>query len=415
LIAGFPINPLDRAGLLRVFCACDSGGEGFARIFLWHSNLKPVTKSKKLQSAPDTSGGIFDVASKQQTLKSIEDQMGLEGFWDRQEKAQALVTESHRLKSVVDPLVKFNRELEDVRTLLELVDASDEDEAAEYVGEIVEASKALKARLDTLELQSFLSGKMDGKNAFLSINAGAGGTESCDWADMLLRMYTRWAERSGYTVEIDDLAPGDEAGISHASIRLIGPNAYGFAKAERGVHRLVRISPFDSNARRHTSFCAVDVVAEVDDDVDIEINEKDLRIDTYRSSGKGGQHVNKTDSAVRMTHLPTGVVVACQRERSQHKNRAEAMRMLKSRLYERREDEKRAEMERFYGEKGDIGWGNQIRSYVFQPYQMVKDLRTGVETSNVQAVMDGDLNRFIHAWLRAGGPMTRNKDVKVED
>ena len=304
----FSINPLDRAGLLRVFCACDSGGEGFARIFLWHSNLKPVTKSKKLQSAPDTSGGIFDVASKQQTLKSIEDQMGLEGFWDRQEKAQALVTESHRLKSVVDPLVKFNRELEDVRTLVELVDASDEDEAAEYVGEIVEASKALKARLDTLELQSFLSGKMDGKKTLSSASTrGAGGTESCDWADMLLRMYTRWAERSGYTVEIDDLAPGDEAGISHASISPHRPQCLWICEGRaRGCTDWCGSAPLIPMRAATPLSAPFDVVAEVDDDVDIEINEKDLRIDTYRSSGKGGQHVNKTDSAVRMTHLPTG-------------------------------------------------------------------------------------------------------------
>jgi peptide chain release factor 2 len=255
---------------------------------------------------------------------------------------------------------------------------------------------------------------MDRNNAILSINAGAGGTESCDWADMLLRMYTRWAERNGYTVEVDDIAPGEEAGISSASIRILGLNAYGYAKAERGVHRLVRISPFDSNARRHTSFCAVDVIAELEDDIDVDIKDEDLRVDTYRASGKGGQHVNKTDSAVRMTHLPTNIVVQCQNERSQHKNRATALKMLKSRLYEKYEDEKRAEMERFYGEKGEIGWGNQIRSYVFQPYQMVKDLRTGVETSNIQQVMDGDLNRFIHAWLRAGGPIGRNKEANIE-
>ena len=220
-------------------------------------------------------------------------------------------------------------------------------------------------------------------------NAGAGGTESCDWADMLLRMYTRWAERQGYATEILDLIPGEEAGISKATLSIKGDNAFGYARAERGVHRLVRISPFDSNKRRHTSFCAVDVIAEVDDDIDIEIRPEDLRIDTYRASGKGGQHVNKTESAIRLTHTPSGIVVACQNERSQHKNKATAMKMLKSRLYEKIEDEKRSEMEKFYGDKGEIGWGNQIRSYVFQPYQMVKDLRIGVENGNVQAVMDG--------------------------
>lgn len=256
-------------------------------------------------------------------------------------------------------------------------------------------------------MQSFLSGPHDAKNAILTIHSGAGGTESCDWADMLLRMYTRWAERSGYGVEIQDLQPGEEAGISRATIRIEGDNAYGFSKAERGVHRLVRISPFDSNKRRHTSFCSVDVIAEVDDDIEIDIKDEDLRIDTYRASGKGGQHVNKTDSAVRLTHLPTGVVVACQNDRSQHKNKATAMKILKSRIYEKMEDEKRSEMEKFYGEKGEIAWGNQIRSYVFQPYQMVKDLRTHQETSNIQGVMDGDLDAFVHAWLRAGCPVGR--------
>jgi peptide chain release factor 2 len=228
-------------------------------------------------------------------------------------------------------------------------------------------------------------------------------------------MYIRWAERRGYKVEIEEVSEGEGAGISSATIRIEGPNAYGYAKAERGVHRLVRISPFDANDRRHTSFASIDVVAEIDDDVNVEINEADLRVDVYRSSGKGGQHVNKTESAVRLTHLPTGIVVACQRERSQHKNRDLAMKILRARVYEKTLDDKRAEMERFYGEKGDIGWGNQIRSYVFQPYQMVKDLRTGVQTGNIQAVMDGDLDAFVNAWLRAGGPRSRNKDIKMED
>lgn len=341
--------------------------------------------------------------------------MGHEGFWNHQESANAIVTEVSHLKSSIQPVLKFHSQIEDVRTLMELVEAADPEEAEEYLGEIQHSLQTMLKSIDELEIHSFLSGKMDRNSAILSINAGAGGTESCDWADMLLRMYTRWAERNGYTVEVLDIAPGEEAGISSASIRIIGVNAYGYAKAERGVHRLVRISPFDSNARRHTSFCAVDVIAEIEDDIDIEIKEDDLRIDTYRASGKGGQHVNKTDSAVRITHVPSGLVVQCQNERSQHKNKASAMKMLKSRLYEKREDEKRAEMEKFYGEKGEIGWGNQIRSYVFQPYQMVKDLRTGVDTSNIQQVMDGDLNRFIHAWLRAGCPLKRNKDIKIED
>ncbi len=341
--------------------------------------------------------------------------MAQEGFWDNQEAANKIVTESSHIKSSIQPLLDFNKQVEDLKALIELVEDVEADEAAEYMDEIQGTVNKLSSDIDELEISSFLSGKMDKNNAILSINAGAGGTESCDWADMLYRMYVRWAERNGYQVETDDLSPGEEAGISSATIRIIGSNAYGYAKAERGVHRLVRISPFDSNSRRHTSFCAVDVIAELDDDIDLDVKEEDLRIDTYRASGKGGQHVNKTDSAVRITHLPTNIVVQCQNERSQHKNKATAMKMLKSRLYEKYEDEKRAEMEKFYGEKGEIGWGNQIRSYVFQPYQMVKDLRTGVDTSNIQQVMDGDLNRFIHSWLRAGCPKSRNKDIKIED
>lgn len=370
---------------------------------------------KKLPAGLVISGGIFDVAKREKRIAEIEEMMGAEGFWDRQEQANRMVTESSHLKQSINPLRNFKRKIEDIEAMVELCDEADAEDAAMMEGEVKDAIPKLRKELDELEIQSFLSGKMDRNNAILSINAGAGGTESCDWADMLLRMYTRWAEHSGYEVEVLDIAPADEAGISGASLRIIGPNAYGYAKAERGVHRLVRISPFDSNARRHTSFCAVDVIAEVDDDIDIEIKDEDLRIDTYRASGKGGQHVNKTDSAVRMTHLPTNIVVQCQNERSQIKNRASALKMLKSKLYEKREDEKRAAMEQFYGEKGEIGWGNQIRSYVFQPYQMIKDLRTGTETSNVQQVMDGDLNRFIHAWLRAGCPMTRNKEIKMED
>jgi len=377
--------------------------------------LKSVIFSTKSRSVPDTCGGIFDVPGKQKELSELEERMGAPGFWDNQEKANEVVTQTSRLKRAIAPVIDFKKRIDDLQVLNELVDESDGDEAEIYAQEITDSVRAMRKELDDLEIRSFLTGKMDANTAILSINAGAGGTESCDWAEMLLRMYTRWGERNGFTVEIDDLAPGDEAGISHATIRIIGENAYGFAKAERGVHRLVRISPFDSNARRHTSFCAVDVIAQIEDDIQVDIKESDLRVDTYRASGKGGQHVNKTDSAVRITHLPTNIVVQCQNERSQIKNREVAMKMLKSRLYERYEDEKRAEMEKFYGEKGEIGWGNQIRSYVFQPYQMVKDLRTGMETSNVQGVMDGDINRFIHAWLRAGCPRTRNKDIKIEE
>lgn len=341
--------------------------------------------------------------------------MSAASFWDDQKAAQVVIGESNQCKRAIEPIMRFQPKVDDLNALVELVEESDEADGAEFVGEITASTKELLSQIDDLEIQSFLSDPMDGNNAILSIQAGAGGTESCDWADMLYRMYTRWAERRGFKIEVLDLQQGEEAGISSASLKLEGPNAFGYAKAERGVHRLVRISPFDSNSRRHTSFSAVDVVAEVDDDVDIEIPPDEIRIDTQRASGAGGQHVNKTESAIRITHLPTNIVVYCQTQRSQHKNKDQAMRQLKSRLYEKALDEKRSEMEKFYSEKGEIGWGNQIRSYVFQPYQMVKDLRTGVETGNVQAVMDGDLDAFVNGWLRAGCPRHRNKDVQLDD
>ncbi len=337
------------------------------------------------------------------------------GFWDRPEQAREVIAEANRLKNIFSPIAAFRKRLDDLQAMVDLIGEGEEQEVADYAKEAAATATTMLADLDKLEIESFLTGKLDKSNAIVTIHAGAGGTESCDWAEMMLRMYMRWAERRGFEVEVEDLMAGEEAGLSRATFRVVGPYAYGYAKAERGVHRLVRISPFDANKRRHTSFAAVDVIAELDDDVDIQLNEADLRIDTYRSSGKGGQHVNKTESAIRITHIPTNVVVTCQTERSQHKNKERAMKTLKSRLYEKMQDEKRAEMERFYGEKGDIGWGHQIRSYVFQPYQMVKDLRTGFETGNIQAVMDGDLDGFINAWLRAGCPMKRNKDIKIEE
>ena len=341
--------------------------------------------------------------------------MAAEGFWNDQKAAQEIISESNKLKQVVNGLTEFKAKFEDSKAMEELLEEEGVDENSEEAVELQQSAELLKVALDELEIQSYLKGPHDHCNAILSVNAGAGGTESCDWAEMLFRMYTRWAERREFKTEIIDILPGEEAGLSKVTLRIEGTNAYGYANAERGVHRLVRISPFDSNARRHTSFCAVDVVAEIEDDIEIEIEDKDLREDTYRASGKGGQHVNKTDSAVRLTHSPTGIVAACQTERSQHKNRATAMKMLKARIYEKREDEKRSELEKVYGEKGEIGWGNQIRSYVFQPYQMVKDLRTGVDTGNVQGVMDGDIDKFINAWLRAGSPRHRNKDIQIED
>jgi len=357
---------------------------------------------------------FLDVPAKQKRIAELEVKMSEQGFWDSQQAAQKVIQESNVNKNVVNPQVAFSRKVDDAKTLAELIAETPEGAEAE-LQELTELAATLLTEVADLEIASFLSGPHDKSNALLTVKAGAGGTESNDWADMLFRMYIRWAERRGYKVEIEEVSEGEGAGISSATIRIEGPNAYGYAKAERGVHRLVRISPFDANDRRHTSFASIDVVAEIDDDVDVEVKEADLRVDVYRSSGKGGQHVNKTESAVRLTHLPTGIVVACQRERSQHKNREVAMKILRARIYEKTLDDKRAEMERFYGEKGDIGWGNQIRSYVFQPYQMVKDLRTGVQTGNIQAVMDGDLDQFVNAWLRAGGPRTRNKDIKIED
>lgn len=286
--------------------------------------------------------------------------------------------------------------LEDLKAHFELaMEASDPGEEKE----VVSGLEQLESRLKELEIRSLLSGSHDKSNAFLTLHSGAGGTEAADWADMLLRMYMRWAERKGFRFSITDILPGEEAGIKKATVEVVGPFAFGLLKAEMGVHRLVRISPFDSNARRHTSFASCDVLPEIDDTIEIEIKDSDLRIDTFRSSGAGGQHVNKTDSAVRITHLPTNVVVSCQQERSQLKNRAKAMKVLRSKLYELEQEKKRASLEKHYDERGDIAWGNQIRSYVFMPYQLVKDLRTNYETGNVQAVLDGNLDDFIKAYL----------------
>lgn len=384
--------------------------------FDFRKMILPEDKSK-LQALIKRTNHLWkflECDEKKEKIAQLEEAMSAPSFWDDQEKARKVGSENNRLKQTVSKVEEFRSKVEDLEALCELCEEDEEDE--EMAKEFVETLESLLLEVDDLEVASFLSEPFDARPALLSIHAGAGGTESCDWADMLMRMYVRWAERRGFDVEVQDVQPGEEAGISRCSIRIEGLNAYGYAKAERGVHRLVRISPFDSNKRRHTSFCSIDVIAEMeDDDVDIEIPDDDLRIDTYRSSGKGGQHVNKTDSAVRLTHLPTNIVVQCQNERSQLKNKQTAMRVLKSRLYEKQQDEKRAEMEKFYGEKGEMGWGNQIRSYVFQPYQMVKDLRTGVETSAVQSVMDGELDSFVNGWLRAGCPRQRNKDIQVDD
>jgi peptide chain release factor 2 len=341
--------------------------------------------------------------------------MGAPTFWDNTERAQKHIAKLNGLKKAVLPVVAYRKKIDDVSVMTELVEAASAGEKEMYARELDTQVSGLVTELDQLEIASFLTGQFDRNNAIFSIQSGAGGTESNDWADMLFRMYNRWAERRGFEIEVQDVQVGDQAGITKATMLLKGENAYGYAKAERGVHRLVRISPFDSNKRRHTSFCAVDVIAEVTEDIAIEIPESEVRVDVYRSSGKGGQGVNTTDSAVRLTHIPSGIVVVCQNERSQIKNRASAMNVLKARLYEKKQDEQRAEMDKFYGEKGEIGWGSQIRSYVLQPYQMVKDLRTGISTSDTQGVLDGDLDRFVNAWLRAGCPRHRNKDIQMEE
>jgi len=341
--------------------------------------------------------------------------MATDNFWNNREQAQKIIEEANSLRDKVEPLLTAEKKLEDFQVMVELGEA-EPVEAQDKIQQELERdlSKYFK-ELDALELKVFLNGPHDRSNCIMSINSGAGGTESCDWANMLMRMYQRWAESRGWEVEVSDVLVGESAGIKSATLVFSGENAYGFTKAERGVHRLVRISPFDSNKRRHTSFASVDVIAEIEEEGEVPIPPNEFHVDTFRSGGKGGQNVNKVETAVRITHIPTGLVVASQTQRSQHQNRATAMKLLLSRIYAQRVDAQKQEMERFYGEKGSVSWGNQIRSYVFQPYRMVKDLRTGVETSNVQAVMDGDLDAFVNGWLRAGCPAKRMAGVKDEE
>ena len=330
--------------------------------------------------------------------------MAAAGFWDRREEAQETIDKLKGLKKLVEPWQKAHKTASDLKELLELLDENQADSLKEMQHE----TEILAKEVELVEFQRLLSDPLDANNAIVSINAGAGGTESCDWVSMLLRMLLMWSEEHGYTTQQVDMMPGEEAGVKSVTFMVQGAYAYGYLKAESGVHRLVRISPFDANKRRHTSFASIDVIAEVDDVPEVEIKENEIRIDTYRAGGAGGQHVNKTSSAVRITHIASGLVVQCQNERSQHQNKEVAMKVLKARLFERYRREREVELKAQYGEKKKIEWGSQIRSYVFHPYTMVKDHRTDHETSNGQAVMDGDIDPFIHAYLkqRAASPRT---------
>ncbi|UCC45812.1 MAG: peptide chain release factor 2 [Candidatus Zixiibacteriota bacterium] len=337
---------------------------------------------------------MFDLDDRRQKIAALEDESVQPGFWDDNQAAQAVLKEVSLHKKWVEAADRLSAELADAAELVDLVeDGSPEAE------ELASSVDSVSREIARLEFTAQLSGPDDHRDAIVTIHPGAGGTESQDWADMLFRMYNRWAERRNFTVDLMDLQPGEEAGLKSATLEIKGDYAFGFLKAESGVHRLVRISPFDANARRHTSFVSVHIFPVVEDNIEIEIKDEDLRIDTYRASGAGGQHVNKTSSAIRITHLPTNIVVTCQSERSQHKNRDSAMLVLKSRLYQLRREEEAKKMEKFEKAKKKIEWGSQIRSYVFHPYNMVKDHRTSCETSNVQAVMDGDLDPFIQAYL----------------
>ncbi len=343
-------------------------------------------------------GGLFDLEAKKARIAELEMQMADPNFWNDQDNAQKTINEANGLKSYVNSFEEIEERWENMEVSYELVK---EENDQELFDDLQEELAGFISDVNEFELQMLLSDPYDANNAILELHPGAGGTESQDWASMLLRMYQRFAEDKDFKVETLDYQPGDEAGVKSVTLLIKGHNAYGYLKAEKGVHRLVRISPFDSSGRRHTSFVSCDVTPEMTDDVDIEIRSEDIKVDTYRASGAGGQHVNTTDSAVRITHLPTNTIVTCQNERSQIKNREAAMKMLKSKLYQLEIERQQQELDDIRGEQKEIGWGSQIRSYVFHPYSMVKDHRTNMETGNTQAVMDGDLGIFIDAYLRS--------------
>jgi len=340
----------------------------------------------------------LDIENKADKIKELEYKMGEPTFWDNAEEAQKINQELADLKNGVEKYASLKNKFDDAKTLFELAEEEgDEGSVEDIKAELTE----IETGVENLKLEILLSGPYDKNNAYLELHAGAGGTEAQDWTQMLLRMYGRWAENHGFTVETEDMLPGDEAGVKSVTLFIKGYNAYGYLKSEKGVHRLVRISPFDSNARRHTSFSACDIMPEIDDAVEVPINMADVRVDTYRASGAGGQHINKTSSAVRMTHEPTGIVVQCQNERSQLQNREQCLKMLRAKLFKLEQEKKEAEIAKLEGDQQKIEWGSQIRSYVFQPYTMVKDHRTSEETGNIDAVMDGEIDNFIRAYLNA--------------
>lgn len=339
----------------------------------------------------------LDLENKSKRIEELEREMEAPGFWDDPDRSNGKMKELKNLKDTVEQCNKLNGQYEDI---LALIDMCYEEEEETMVAEIRSELEQFIEEFDTLRIQTLLSGEYDRNNAILKLNAGAGGTESCDWCSMLYRMYTRWAERKGFQVEVLDYLDGDEAGIKSVTFQVNGVNAYGYLKSEKGVHRLVRISPFNAQGKRQTSFVSLDVMPDIEEDLDVEIDEKDLRIDTYRSSGAGGQHINKTSSAIRITHIPTGTVVQCQNERSQFQNKDKAMQMLKAKLYLLKKEANVEKLSDIRGEVKEIGWGNQIRSYVLQPYKLVKDLRTDIETGNVDAVLDGALDPFMNGYLK---------------
>nr|WP_315006568.1 peptide chain release factor 2 [uncultured Granulicatella sp.] len=352
---------------------------------------------EKMSTQMTSIGGLFDLDHLEEDIASYEQQMSEPGFWDDNEKAQMVIQKSNELKAVYDTFHQLELQVEEVELLFEMYKEDPEEEIHE---ELVERVHSVEKELEKYELSMLLSGPHDKCSAILEIHPGAGGTESQDWGSMLLRMYTRWAEQHGYRIETVDYQDGEEAGIKSVTLSIEGLNAYGYLKSEKGVHRLVRISPFDAAGKRHTSFCSIDIMPQLEGDIDIEINPDDLKIDVYRASGAGGQHINKTSSAVRITHIPTGIVTQSQAQRSQFKNKDQAMAMLKTKLYQLEEEKKAAELAEIRGEQKDIAWGSQIRNYVFHPYSLVKDLRSGHETGNIGAVMDGDLDPFMDAYLK---------------